>query len=260
MPVDNVLDVFEESVEDDPLNGDISVIGEESFIASNQQMSFDENTPFEFLSSYPPPPTSSPKVHFLIPASNLVLTKPPTSALKGMTYNPRTFRWEGNEQAVRDFETPQPPSTPPTTITARPALISNVSSTKNVQVVGGMVFDPSRMCWLKVTEDSEGESERDPFEGLDDLDDSTSRVSGGTHADCGEFVVGEEFDVGPMFVANQREEEKRWRAKVEGWIAPQVKFNAKQKWELRDLVMKSVERAEMEEMEAIPVEAIGIAV
>ncbi|RPA81208.1 hypothetical protein BJ508DRAFT_376554 [Ascobolus immersus RN42] len=258
----------EETRSEDPLNGDISFIDDEPFTILEDQMVFDENTPFNVnldFSPSKPLASFSPRVQFLIPVSRIMLTKPPPeTALKGMTYNPRTFRWEGNEQAVRDFETPQPPPTPPTTA-ARPALISNVSSTKNVQVVGGMVFDPSRMCWLKVTEDSEGESERDPFEGLDDLEDSTSRISGGTHGDLGnfgEFVVGEEFDVGPVFVSNQREEEKRWRVKLEGWVAPQKRFDVKQKWELRELVMRSVQAEYPVELdvEEIATEQIGIAV
>jgi hypothetical protein len=33
-----------------------------------------------------------------------------------------------------------------------------------------------------------------------------------------EWLVGEEFDVGPEFVRRQREEEERWRRKCEKWL------------------------------------------
>jgi len=44
---------------------------------------------------------------------------------------------------------------------------------------------------------------------------ASSRLSAGFG---GEFVVGEEFDVGPEFVRRQREEESLWKKNVEGWI------------------------------------------
>jgi len=158
-----------------------------------------------------------------------------------MVYNENTFRWDGNDKDLRAFELPEN-RTPP-----RPALITKVNqsgSKMGIQVVGGMVFDPSRMCWLKVDEDPDDED--DPFEGLDDLPEDimsldgqsvagaqttsnsvvmsgvggafggAARISGG----FGEFVVGEEFDVGPEFVRRQREEEDRWRKTTDGWIHP----------------------------------------
>src|SRR5438045_2719071 len=95
-----------------------------------------------------------------------------------MTYNPRTHRWDGNEDVLRDFESiaPHDVFTPP-----RPALISNITSgsMRGVQVVGGMIFDPQRMCWLNNAngENLDGLEEDDPFEGLEDLkDDETSNM------------------------------------------------------------------------------------
>ena len=145
-----------------------------------------------------------------------------------------------------------------------------------------MVFDPIKMCWLKlrrnpglrphgprlpqptsrpgsssasldtseshafadgkVREDDaaseladleDDNDSDDPFQGMDDLDDArteSTRPSFGTTEATGkggagsaektadEWLVGEEFDVGPEFVRRQREEEERWRRKVEGWI------------------------------------------
>lgn len=101
-----------------------------------------------------------------------------------MHYNPALYRWEGNENALAPFEalpstarytSPQRGSTatrphlsgvkpdPMTTAinsgnqtsattTLRPALITNITAASpSVQVVGGMVFDPQRMCWLKLS-------------------------------------------------------------------------------------------------------------
>ena len=178
--------------------------------------------------------------------------------LKGMQWNPTLFRWEGNENALAPFDAPVPPPHSPTLVSggkskAAPALIANVGATKGVQVVGGMVFDPQRMCWLKMapnhqsisTQHNRGsgasnpmspdtlDEDDDPFAGLDDLDDSKEKMSlGGLGANKDEefgsksggagvedeWLVGEEFDVGPAFVQRQRVEEEKWRRKVEGWI------------------------------------------
>jgi hypothetical protein len=160
-----------------------------------------------------------------------------------MTYNSRTCRWEGNDRELRAFDIPEN-RTPP-----RPALITKVNqsgSKLGIQVVGGMVFDPSRMCWLKVDEDPE--DELDPFEGLEDLPEDIMSIDGqsitgpGTTTNSvvmgglgsafggagrnssgyGEFVVGEEFDVGPEFVKRQKEEEVKWRKGTAGWISADV--------------------------------------
>ncbi|KAK9458324.1 hypothetical protein V1511DRAFT_492343 [Dipodascopsis uninucleata] len=158
---------------------------------------------------------------------------------KGMHYNPATFKWEGNEQIEKEFDNAM--LTPP-----RPALISNITSNKGVQVVGGMVFDPNRMCWFKTNENGQidEEDEDDPFADFDDVDDGfgnlslnsgksrsnefssplgvSSSSSASTGVMFGEFVVGEEFDVGPAFTRRQIDEEERWRRKVQGWYLPQT--------------------------------------
>ena len=179
--------------------------------------------------------------------------------LKGMSWNPNLFRWEGNENALAPFEvpTPQPaalasPKSPGGGKTA-PALIANVGTTKGVQMSGGMVFDPQRMCWLKMAPQhgdlkhgsssnpmspDTNDDDDDPFAGLDDLDDGTKAKNmagqgnddsfGDTAAVKGsslvedEWLVGEEFDVGPEFVKRQKAEEDRWRSKVDGWVGQGV--------------------------------------
>lgn len=172
-----------------------------------------------------------------------VLTSP---AVGGMRYNPRNFRWEGNENQIPDFEISGPKSPKPA-----PALITNVGTMQNVQTVGGMVFDPHRMCWLKAA--SVEADEVDVFAGLDDLEDRvtnstihgrksgtfedpsqvTEDVSGGDSSDEGPMT--EEFDVGPEFIRRQRAEEEKWRRKVDGWVGFD-RDEVNWRWIIRDLV------------------------
>ncbi|KAI1615302.1 hypothetical protein EDD36DRAFT_432571 [Exophiala viscosa] len=206
---------------------------------------------------------------------------------KGMHYNPLLFRWEGNENALAPFDVPDfhprvaspigPGQASPGT-KASLALISNVgSNVTGVQVVGGMVFDPSQMRWLKIAENADGsaaglrsgsvqiEEEEDVFAGLEDLkeeDETRSRsgtlpsMMGGAHhrdsfgeADGGhssgdEWGLSEEFDVGPEFVRRQRNEEERWRRKVETWLRRDGEVEEEGldghggwRWAIRELVM-----------------------
>ncbi|KAI9759414.1 MAG: hypothetical protein M1835_000370 [Candelina submexicana] len=194
-------------------------------------------------------------------------------SIKGMHYNPTLYRWEGNENALAPFDAPIPQHHGSPTHSSipspqnglkgenpRPALITNISATQGVQMVGGMVFDPQLMCWLKVAPSSNPlspsmeEEEEDPFAGLEDLEDRKDQKSGtgqGTTADgegklggmTDEWLVGEEFDVGPEFVRRQREEEDRWRRKVDAWVTPGRKTGEgvahpgreEWRWAIRDL-------------------------
>lgn len=213
---------------------------------------------------------TSPSVHHLKKRTKGLPQKPrlikpmgegvnTAKTLKGMSWNPILFRWEGNENALAPFEVPIPQPTAlaspksPGGGKAAPALIANVGATKGVQMSGGMVFDPQRMCWLKMApqhgELRHGSSSNpmspdtlddddDPFAGLDDLDDGIKAKSttgqgnddslGGTAAAKGsslvedEWLVGEEFDVGPEFVRRQKAEEERWKSKVDGWVGEGV--------------------------------------
>ena len=186
--------------------------------------------------------------------------------LKGMQWNPTLFRWEGNENALAPFDVPVTPQSPTLAsggkTKAAPALIANVGATKGVQVVGGMVFDPQRMCWLKMApanlpsfhHQRSGssnpmspdtiEEDEDPFAGLEDLVESRERISvggaSGRKDEPGskpmmddEWLVGEEFDVGPAFVQRQRTEEEKWRRKVEGWDDEERKEEEEWRWGIR---------------------------
>ena len=180
--------------------------------------------------------------------------------LKGMQWNPTLFKWEGNENALASFDAPaQQPHSPKHALgsvgpKAAPALIANVGATKGgVQVVGGMVFDPQRMCWLKIAPQHAShhhsgtssnarsadtmDDDEDPFAGWPDLDDEKEKKSvAGTNHDedvsvgmntkaslDDEWLVGEEFDVGPEFIKRQRAEEDKWRRKVEGWVGQGIR-------------------------------------
>ncbi|KAF0379658.1 two-component GAP Byr4 [Gigaspora margarita] len=65
-----------------------------------------------------------------------------TKVVGEMVYNPILQRWDGNELALKDFDSsPQ-----------RPALISNMNpqstNTKSLHMVGRMIFDPIKMSWF----------------------------------------------------------------------------------------------------------------
>lgn len=181
-----------------------------------------------------------------------------------MQYNPATYRWEGNENTVAGFDVLTRPKSPK----AAPALIASMGTTKDAQVVGNMVFDPQRMCWMKLapSSSSAGGSEgasatvvydesEDVFAGLEDLQDKPDsssrhkRVLSGTANDMDvsddqsggdsseEWPITEEFDVGPEFVKRQRAEEDRWRRKVAKWVTSErQRFGDGWRWSIRDLI------------------------
>lgn len=183
-------------------------------------------------------------------------------AVNGMYYNADTFRWEGNENVLNAFDvsvsTPSPASiSHPASrdkdlATPRPALITNISATKGVQVVNGMVFDPQSMSWLKLGTQNTAKSEssdvmenfnalddEDVFKDIPDLDDGAGDDAGG-HGRVSdindEWLVGEEFDVGPEFIRRQREEEDRWRKKCSKWTGRGQRDRETWRWTIRELV------------------------
>lgn len=102
-----------------------------------------------------------------------------------MKWNPQTLRWEGNDQALRDFDAATASST-------RPALITHLTGSSigspvtnfaaGARVVGNMIFDPSRMCWISRLPPEEDEP--DVFADLaDDEEDDWDR-KGGTIRAC----------------------------------------------------------------------------
>ncbi|KAK8169412.1 hypothetical protein IWX90DRAFT_485363 [Phyllosticta citrichinensis] len=207
---------------------------------------------------------------------------------KGMTYNPALKRWEGNDSALALFSATmetsnrrhvsshvhsvsQPqiglhrhnnsiPSLPtPTSLAAktgsppRPALIAPVGGPRGVQVERGMVFDPRRMCWLKLDARASGPfsptpsigDDDDPFADIDDLKDDRVEIAGGLVAGLSgpgsaSTTMGnvpfEEFDLGPVVIRREREEEGRWRQHVEKWVGAERDFlNDDWRWEIRSM-------------------------
>ncbi|OJT03081.1 Protein byr4 [Trametes pubescens] len=97
----------------------------------------------------------------------------PAKVVGEMKWNPHTLRWEGNDQALRDFDAASGTST-------RPALITHLTGSSigspvgsfasGARVVGNMIFDPQRMCWISTLHPDE--EEPDVFADLaDDEDD-----------------------------------------------------------------------------------------
>jgi hypothetical protein len=93
-----------------------------------------------------------------------------------MKWNPATLRWEGNDHILREFEVAVGTST-------RPALITHLTGSSigspvgsfapGARIVGNMIFDPSRMCWISTLPPEEDEP--DVFANLaDDEDDADS--------------------------------------------------------------------------------------
>lgn len=183
--------------------------------------------------------------------------------VNGMTYNPVTYRWEGNENVLTAFNAPA--STPSTTslpphmqrekeaLTPGPVLIKDMSTSKGAKRIGDMVFDPQAMCWLKVdtsTPDSKSddpmegfnamEDDDDPFKDIPDLEDKEMDNAEGGHGRVSdikdEWLVGEEFDVGPEFIRRQREEEERWRKKCEKWVGNGDRDREAWRWAIKDMI------------------------
>jgi hypothetical protein len=93
-----------------------------------------------------------------------------------MRWNPQTLRWEGNDHVLRDFDVAVGTST-------RPALITHITGSSigslgsfasGARIVGNMVFDPRRMCWVSTLPPEEDEP--DVFANMaDDEEDSESK-------------------------------------------------------------------------------------
>ncbi|KAF2742966.1 hypothetical protein M011DRAFT_471853 [Sporormia fimetaria CBS 119925] len=158
-----------------------------------------------------------------------------------------------SSRAVKILPNPAPVPSPP-----RPALISQISRPRGVQIENGMFFDPVKMTWIptkkqRATADPrspiEFEEEEDPFAGIEDLKDPAPApvVTPGTKSRFDDNIfVGEEFDLGPSFIRRQREEEKIWRRRTEAWITP-MRDNGERKpdgwrWEIRALALDAARR------------------
>ncbi|KAG7450651.1 uncharacterized protein BT62DRAFT_1001450 [Guyanagaster necrorhizus] len=162
-----------------------------------------------------------------------------------MKWNPHTMRWEGNEQVLRDFDA--------VVASTRPALITHLTGSSigssassfgsGARIVGNMVFDPIRLCWISTLPPEEDEP--DVFANLaDDEDDSDSweskagtirasvqsnvatssslpdRSQTWTPSDCGSDRGSRGsmvFDIDDTFVRNCRKAEERHNIEIKGW-------------------------------------------
>ncbi|TDL28582.1 hypothetical protein BD410DRAFT_893568 [Rickenella mellea] len=99
-----------------------------------------------------------------------------------MKWNPQTLRWEGNDHVLRDFDAAVGTST-------RPALITHLTGSSigspvgtfgsAARMVGNMIFDPVRMCWMSTLPPEDDEP--DIFADMaDDEDDDRWETKGGT--------------------------------------------------------------------------------
>ncbi|KAG6878632.1 hypothetical protein C0993_001155 [Termitomyces sp. T159_Od127] len=99
-----------------------------------------------------------------------------------MKWNPTTLRWEGNDHVLRGFDASVGTST-------RPALITHLTGSSigspvgsfasGARIVGNMIFDPARMCWVSTLPPDE--EEPDVFANLaDDEEDNAWGTKGGT--------------------------------------------------------------------------------
>jgi hypothetical protein len=100
-----------------------------------------------------------------------------------MKWNPLSLRWEGNDHVLRDFDAVVGTST-------RPALITHLTGSSigspvgsfasGARIVGNMIFDAARMCWISTLPPDEDEP--DVFANLaDDEEDGDGwETKGGT--------------------------------------------------------------------------------
>jgi len=100
-----------------------------------------------------------------------------------MRWNPLSLRWEGNDHVLRDFDAAVGTST-------RPALITHLTGSSigtpvgsfasGPRIVGNMIFDPARMCWISTLPPDEDEP--DVFANLADDEEEGEgwEIKGGT--------------------------------------------------------------------------------
>ncbi|KAI0884781.1 uncharacterized protein GGS22DRAFT_146809 [Annulohypoxylon maeteangense] len=193
-----------------------------------------------------------------------------TKVVNGMTYNPNTFRWEGNDNVLNVFDvpasSPSAASLPPHVTrdregsASRPVLITNMTATKGVKRVGDMIFDPQNMRWVKADETPSISNEStsvmdddDPFKDIPDLEEKDKNSTAGCQGrgSDDDWLVGEEFDVGPEFIKRQFDEEGRWRKKLapfqkddshqnptESQEATRDAARESRRWALRNIILK----------------------
>lgn len=181
-----------------------------------------------------------------------------------MKYNPLTYKWEGNEVDLSKFES---------NTTSKPALISSnslhtitkkkpIGGGQDYQIVGNMVFDPEKLCWVKMGKDQgvEDDNDDDPFKDLDDLPEeptgsrskytrgvsaasvmTTSTVADPRLGTLSEEVPANDTETDPFYLSQEmilkfEHEERKWLKKVRNWLLPGEEYDRSQLYEIRRMV------------------------
>ncbi|KAK0191323.1 hypothetical protein F5146DRAFT_1048153 [Armillaria mellea] len=123
---------------------------------------------------------NAPKGSLIFGVLVLFFTSNVNLVVGDMKWNPQTLRWEGNEQVLKDFDV----------ASTRPALITHLTGSSlgspapsfasGARIVGNMIFDPTRMCWISTLPPED--EEPDVFANLaDDEEDGDGwETKGGT--------------------------------------------------------------------------------
>ncbi|KAF5313282.1 hypothetical protein D9619_002995 [Psilocybe cf. subviscida] len=198
-----------------------------------------------------------------------------------MKWNPSTLRWEGNDQVLRDFDAAVGTSTRPALIThlSLSAVGSPVGSlASGARIVGNMIFDPTRMCWVSTLPPDEEEpdvfanladdeedgweskggtiranilqiSNSDTVKGPSDTIDemcspaSHSRTISESGSERGSRASMVVCDVDDAFIASCRKAEERHKAEMKGWkstLSKQGPSDRAYLFDIRDLATRNL--------------------
>ncbi|KAH3668751.1 hypothetical protein OGAPHI_002506 [Ogataea philodendri] len=126
----------------------------------------------------------------------------------GMVYDPEKMKWRGNEQDLSLFE--MSTSTRPSSMKSS---LQRSKSSKNLQVVGNMVYDTDQLRWVSMT----GKYEDDPFDNFDDT--ITEMPKRGKPARAApKSTHAEHFQISDGMYKAWKVENERWGRKVGSWF------------------------------------------
>eukprot|EP01134_Creolimax_fragrantissima_P006867 CFRG6867T1 len=137
-----------------------------------------------------------------------------------MVYNPVTQSWEGNEEALLDFDENRAPSNS----RPIPALIAPLGSSAAClpKIVNGMVFDPDRACWRGNEEDILDWSDSD----FSDSDENESNIicridtnETSSIVAVAEIITDTDFAITPELAKMFNDSEQQHRDGLNGWNA-----------------------------------------
>ena len=182
--------------------------------------------------------------------SAFITNRVESTVQSGMTWNPVQQRWEGNESALAKFDKIPTTSNRPALITQlqtnSPGRPSTASSpfinprANNVKVVGSMIFDPIRMCWLSMEVD--GEEELDFSFGAQE-DEGEMIIDGWEQGEQDRmrknrmsFALGQNDERSGALWAECVEAEQRQELELRSWIpSREVEIDEKRErlWDIR---------------------------